>query len=310
MAGALVIRALFEADGARVKKALEKHAAAGVGVDSIAYLPGDRDALFDVYRRIEGAGTQPTVVWIHGGAWLSGHRDDAGPYFSLLADAGYTVISVGYSRAPGARYPTPVRQVNAALAYATERADDLGVDPERIVLAGDSAGAQIASQVAALVTNPEFAAELEIAPGLAPTALRGILLYCGIYDIPRFLDVGDLPSLPLRWGIRETIRAYTGTSDPQSPQARQMSTIKHLTGAFPAAFISGGNDDALTDTQSRPLAEALKSKGVEVDTLFFPADHRPALPHEYQFNLDSESGQAALKRTLSFLDAKFSAPAS
>lgn len=305
--GALLIRWIFETDAAKVKKAMAKHAAAGIDVETgIAYSADDDDALLDVYRREDADSQQPTVVWIHGGAWLSGHRDDAAPYFTLLADAGYTVVSVGYSRAPGARYPTPVRQVNQALSFLTEHAGRFGIDPDRVVLAGDSAGAQIASQVATVISDRGFADDVGIAPGLRPDALRGIVLYCGIYDIPHFLDVGNLPSLPLRWGIRETIRAYTGTRNPESKAAGEMSTITHVTADFPPAFISGGNDDPLTDSQSRPLVEALRAKGVEVDTLFFAADHQPPLPHEYQFNLDQEAGQTALKRTLDYLERTLS----
>lgn len=302
--GALLIRWLFEADGAKTRKALEKHTAPGIAVErGIVYSSTeDDDARLDVYRREDAEGPQPTLVWVHGGAWLSGHRDDAAPYFTRIADAGFTVASIGYSRAPGARYPTPVRQVNEALAFLSEQADRFGIDPERFALAGDSAGAQIASQVAAMISDPGFAAEVGVEPGLGPEALRAIVLYCGIYDIPRFLDVGDLPSLPLRWGIRETIRAYTGTRDPGSVAAGQMSSIDHLTERYPAAFISGGNGDALTDTQSRPLAEALRERGVAVETLFFPADRSPVLPHEYQFNLDDEAGAEALRRMLGFLE--------
>lgn len=307
--GAILIRRLFQADAKRVKQAMEKHAAAGIAVERGISYSRDGDALLDVYSREDADAAWPTVVWVHGGAWLSGHRDDAASYFTRLADAGYTVVSVGYSRAPGARYPTPVRQVNEALAHVVAHASELKVDPERIALAGDSAGAQIASQVASMVNDPEFAAAVGIAPGLAPQALRAIVLYCGIYDIARFLDVGDLPSLPLRWGIRETIRAYTGRRDAKSQAAEQMSTIDHVTSRFPPAFISGGNDDRLTDTQSRPLAASLRAKGVNLETLFFAADAKPALPHEYQFNLDTEAGQVSLRRTLDFLHTYLSGPA-
>lgn len=305
--GAYLIRWLFEADAAKTKKALDKHAASGIAVENgIAYADDD-NARLDVYRREDATEPRPTVVWVHGGAWLSGHRDDAAPYFTLLADAGFTVASIGYSRAPGARYPTPVRQVNEALAYLVDNAGRLGIDPTRIALAGDSAGAQIASQVAAMIGDADFAEEVGIEAGLAAGALRAVVLYCGIYDLARFLDVGDLPSLPLRWGVRETVRAYTGSRDPESADARQMSTVDHVTPRFPPAFISGGNGDPLTDSQSRPLAAKLRELGVPVETLFFPADRKPALPHEYQFNLDTEAGHTALRRTLAFLRARLGA---
>lgn len=302
MVGARLIRLNFELDGRKTKRSLELHRASGIRVDGgHRYSDAAVDCLLDIYRRIDATEAQPTVVWIHGGAWLSGHRDDAASYFTLLADAGFTVVSVGYSRSPGAKYPTPVRQIAAALGYLIEHSSELGIDPERFALAGDSAGAQLASQLAGMVSNPEFAAEVGVPISLSRPALRAVVLHCGIYDIRRFLEVDELPSRILRWGVRQTIRAYTGSLDAESPAARQMSTLNHLTPDFPPAFISGGNGDRLTDTQSRPLAEALASWGVPVETLFFPADQTPALPHEYQFDLDTEAGQEALRRSLDFL---------
>jgi acetyl esterase len=81
----------------------------------------------------------------------------------------------------------------------------------------------------------------------------------------------------------------------------------YVTGAFPPAFVSAGNADPLL-SQSLEMAKVLKAAGVRVDTLFFPDDHEPPLPHEYQFNLDTEAGQLALERSLAFLRNVFAAP--
>ena len=54
--------------------------------------------------------------------------------------------------------------------------------------------------------------------------------------------------------------------------------------------------------QAVALAQRLGGLGVHVETLFFPTDHAPSLPHEYQFNLDEQAGQEALNRMLAFLD--------
>jgi acetyl esterase len=302
MLGALLIRVSFEIEGRRTRRALERHRVAGIGPEpSRRYSTLAGDCLLDVYRRRDLPGRRPVLVWIHGGGWLSGHRGDAAGYFTLLADAGYTVVSVGYSRAPGARYPTPVRQIAAALEYLVGNADGLDIDPGRFALAGDSAGAQLASQLAAMITDPEFAAEVGVRPGLKREALKAVILHCGIYDMRRFLAVDDLPSRLLRWGVRQTFRAYTGTLDAEGDVARQMSTLDHVSADFPPTFISGGNGDRLTETQSRPLATALRAAGVEVEELFFSADREPALGHEYQFDLDDEAGQQALRRSLAFL---------
>jgi acetyl esterase/lipase len=81
-----------------------------------------------------------------------------------------------------------------------------------------------------------------------------------------------------------------------------MSVTAHVTDAFPPSFISSGNGDPLAP-QALALAQKLGGLGVNVETLFFPADRVPPLPHEYQFNLDKPAGREALKRMLGFLDA-------
>ncbi|MGH7493962.1 MAG: hypothetical protein ACREOO_16405 [bacterium] len=68
-------------------------------------------------------------------------------------------------------------------------------------------------------------------------------------------------------------------------------------------FISAGNADPLLP-QSRAFAETAASLGVHVDSLFFPHDYTPALPHEYQFNLDVDAGQLALERSVKFLSVR------
>jgi acetyl esterase/lipase len=80
-----------------------------------------------------------------------------------------------------------------------------------------------------------------------------------------------------------------------------MSTLDYVTADFPRTWISGGNGDPLTATQSKPLAAKLTGLGVDVTPVFYDDDHEPSLPHEYQFHLDYEDAQTALDSTLDFL---------
>lgn len=304
--GTLLVRYAFDRAGAATHAALEKHAPQAVeSIVEQQYREGDADAYLDAYFPA-GASRPgqrlPTVVWIHGGAWLSGHRDDAAPYFQLIAAQRYTVISVGYSLAPTATYPAAVHQINDALGYIARHADRLHSDPDRIMLAGDSAGAQLASQIAALTTNRAYADELRLTPALSAGQLRGVILDCGLYDMQALVNTAAVaPSALLRWGVATMVWAYTGSRTPNSAALRQMSTIHHVTSAFPPTFITGGNADPLTADQSRPMAARLEGLGVDVTTLFYPDDHQPPLKHEYQFNLDTADGQKALAQTLTFL---------
>lgn len=184
---ALAIRYVFDADARRTNAALAGRVPAGVSVRrNEIYDPGDPDARLDVYypAAAQQAGEALlTVVWIHGGGLLAGSKDQIANYAQILTAGGYTVVAVDYSVAPERKYPTPLRQLNGALAYLQENAARLHIDPRRFVLAGDSAGALLAAQVANLVTSAAYARTLDLAPTLKPAQIVGLLLYCGPYDL-------------------------------------------------------------------------------------------------------------------------------
>jgi acetyl esterase/lipase len=315
---ALLIRYVFESGADDVKKEMQQFAPGGITeLPDESYRPDDGDAKLDVYfpEASSAPGTYlPTLVWIHGGAWISGHKDDNPAYFQLIAAQGFTVVSIGYSIGPEKTYPTALHQINDALGFIQQQADRFHVDVNRIAIAGDSAGAQLTSQIATVITNPGYASELELTPTLKPDQLRAVVLFCGIYDMNAFKghNVDDVKpsdsflSKLLQWGVDSSLWAYTGERGGDADALREMSTIDFVTDTFPTTFISGGNDDPLTDEQSRPLASRLDSLGVSVQSLFYPDDYPAKLAHEYQFNLDTPDGQQALNQMLTFLKDQMS----
>jgi acetyl esterase/lipase len=299
---AMLIRAVFERGGHETAAEMERHVPDTPvrEMTGIPYRDGDETLTLDVYTTAEEGDARPTVVWIHGGAWISGSSADVDPYMRILADAGYTAIAVNYTLGPEATYPTAVFEINDALTYIDDHADDLAVDSTQLVIAGDSAGGQLASQMAALTTNPSYAELMDIEPALSADQLVGVILNCGVYDMRAMTD---LPGI-VGWGFKIALWSYTGTKDwaAESPGAT-MSTIDFVTSDFPPTYISGGNGDGLTWLEGIPMAQRLRSLGVDVTDLFWPADHEPALPHEYQFHLDLEEAQHALDETLAYLDS-------
>lgn len=309
--GALLIRVVFSDNAAKVTKALEKHEPDQpvTAIRNERYRQDDGDALLDVYfpeSAAESGARRPVIIWTHGGAWLSGSKDNSAQYFKILAGKGFTVVAPNYSLAPEATYPTPVRQLNAAFAYVVHNAERFHADPDNVVLAGDSAGSQLSSQMAAIVTNPDYAAEVGIEPSLTPEQLKGVVLFCGIYKMKGLTTPWQSLSKIVGWGADVTVWAYSGTRDFADPVIRQMSPFYHVTENYPPTFISGGNADPLTNVQSKPLAERLQDLGVPVGTLFYPTDHQPKLEHEYQFTLNAD-GEAALTAAVNFV-AKQTAP--
>lgn len=295
----LVIRAVFDLGAKKTSDALAARVPTNITVMAgVHYDPTDPDALLDVYRGEGTSAAGPTVVWFHGGGFISGRRGDVANYLKILAGRGLTVVNVDYTIAPEATYPTPIRQANKALAYLATHASALGIRADRLVLAGDSAGAQIAAQTTAMLTNPAYADALGIRPGVPAANVAGALLYCGAYDVTVMGKGGGV----LGWFVQSTTWAYSGHRDWHDAPgfAASMALPPHVSAAFPSTFISAGNADPL-GPQSVALAATLKERGVAVTPLFFPADYRPPLGHEYQFDLSSKAGQQALDRSVSWL---------
>lgn len=329
----MVIRAVFQNNAAKVKTVMQEYAPTS-GVESQLNIPYSSlpDSELDVFFPTGTDKQLGTIIWTHGGAWVSGSKDNDTPYFQILASHGYTVIGLNYGYGPEHTYPYAVYQMNLALKYIVDNAVGYHVDPDRIIMAGDSAGAQLTAQLAAAITNPTYAKNISPAPpseggqgfepAIRPEQLRGVILNCGIYDMAAMIaspaqsseisataggsGVPSWVSKLLMWGDTTSLWAYTGDRDLANSLAlAQMSSINFVTKDFPATYISGGNADPLTDAQSKPMAARLTSLGVSVDSLFWPANETPPLPHEYQFKLNLPAAQTALTRTLEFVAARF-----
>ncbi len=302
----LLIRALFESTGTKVAQEMEAFTPPADAIratldqtyETSAVGGSATDRQFDVFSPADGSAPLPTVIWIHGGAWISGEKENVDPYLRIIAAEGYTTVGLNYTVGPEAIYPVALTQLNDALRYLVAHAAEYRIDPDRLVIAGDSAGAQLTSQLATMVTNPEYAATVGLEPSLTARQVRGVILNCGIYD------VSEIPNAPGigGWGFRTALWAYLGEKDwAHTAGGEQMSTLDDVTGAFPMTWISGGNADPLTPGQSEKFAARLDELGVDVTAVFYPADTVPALEHEYQFKLGLDAAQSALASTLEWL---------
>ena len=296
------MRRAFTKDAVRTAAALAAHVPDGTFERLDLRYGAGRDETLDVFSPGPGGAdrARPLVVWVHGGAWLSGDKRDVASYLKILAARGFVTVAINYSVAPGAQYPTPVEQTSRALTYLLDHADELGFDPSRIVLAGDSAGAHIVAQVASITTDPGYADRVGLAPVLTADQLAGVVLCCGPYDVRMVdLDAGGARGLL----IRTVLRSYLGENGPAEAELlADLSITEHVSAAFPPAFVTAGNGDPFV-AQSEALVERLRALEVRVDSLLYPPLFEPRLGHEYQFNLDRPAGQAALARIVTFLDA-------
>jgi acetyl esterase len=297
-----LLRLVFDREAVKVNEALEKHLPVNINIVSKLNLPAnesDNDQRFDLfYPSTDGADRTklPLIIWIHGGGYVSGDKAHIRNYCKILAAKGYAVAAVNYSVAPGKTYPTQVFQILAQIDQLISDNPEFPIDTGKVFLAGDSAGAHCAAQIAALVTNSSYADKLKISTRLKPSSLAGLLLFCGPYNVR---DV----SLDGKEGtfFQTVLWAYSGTKNFKENDFFMSShVLDYVNQNFPPVFITVGNGDFLRN-HSFELTEKLQEVTVEVDTLFFPDNYEPKLPHEYQFNLDIEAGKLALTRALNFL---------
>jgi acetyl esterase len=281
----------------RMNEALQPSVPFGIlAKRNLQYNADDSDALLDVYFPSAAKETKqllPIVVWVHGGSWTTGSKDHIANYLKILASKGFTAIGVDYGLAPSHLYPTPIKNLNISLDFIQRNSGDLHADPRRFFLAGDSAGAQIAAQLANVISSPSYAKDVGIVPSIERAQLKGVVFHCGVYE-----------ARLANYGRRGVLWAYFGTKDfITDPRLSQFSVARHVTPNFPPMFISTGNDDALAP-QSYLFAESVANQGVYVDRLFFSQDYMPTVRHEFQFFLDTEAGRLALERSVEFMNER------
>lgn len=256
---------------------------------------------FDLYlpKDADRAHPLPLVVWIHGGGFIAGEKEGTENVMTCLTAAGYAAISLDYPVAPEHRYPAALHAIDAFFAFLPRLSERCPIDLTRIVLGGDSAGAQLAAQFAAKETNAELSAQMRL-PRRLSSPLKGIALVSGPFDLPalrRYAKAHDKKFLFLvdLWG-----RAYFGKLFwHRSRVAKETVIAPQVTKDFPPAFLTDGNEGSF-EVQNRALGEALRRQNIPVKELYFAKDGG-TVPHDYLFRLAEAPAREGLKELLSFL---------
>lgn len=222
----------------------------------------------------------PLIVYFHGGGWTLGSIDSHHRLMRMLALAsGAALLAVDYRLSPEVAFPEPLEDCLAAVGHARAHADALGIDRTRLVLAGDSAGANLAlGSLLALRDRGDL------------DGVRGAALFYGCYvartDSPSHRAFGDgslrLSTAEMEWFWRN----YLGESGQGHPHAEPLHA--DLAG-LPPLFLNCGAADPLLD-DSQGLAARLGAIG---------SAHRyeeyPGLVHGFlQMTLDVAASRAAM----------------
>ena len=201
-----------------------------------------------VYRP-DRDGPLPVVAYFHGGGWAVGSIDSFDAVCRSLANAsGAIVVNVGYRLAPEHRFPAALEDCVAVTRWLTGQAGELGGDPARVAVAGDSAGGGLAIGVARRLRDAVRYQAL-----IYPVCDAGL-------NTPSYREFAERYGLTAQ-GMQRYWNLYLDGADGNDPDASPLRA-SDLAGVAPA-FVLTAEFDVLRD-EGEALVEALRAAGVEV----------------------------------------------
>ena len=214
------------------------------------YGEGDRRRL-DVYAPTSGAmDDRPVIVFIYGGSWSSGRKEDYAFVGAALAAQGFVTIIPDYRLVPEVRFPGFIEDCAAALRWTADHVAAHGGDPARIVLVGHSAGAYNAIMLA-------LDARYLNAAGVDALAIRGAVGLAGPYDF-------------LPFDVAATQNAFGQAPDPLLTQPVRFARAD----APPLLLLWGEDDTTVGPRNLQTLDAAVSAAGGSVESKTYPGvDH-------------------------------------
>lgn len=213
---------------------------------------GDVPLKLDLYLPKNIEQPAPAVIFIHGGGWEAGQRQDYRYYCIKFAERGYVAATISYRLKDVALFPAAIEDAKCAVRWMRANAESLGADPNRIAVAGGSAGGHLSMMVG-------YSSE--------DASLEGDGGNAGVSSRPQaVVDLYGPADLTTPYGrTHRTVTTYLGKSFDEAPELyEQGSPLYRISADDPPTLIFHGSiDDLVPITQSDRLAQALEEFGVE-----------------------------------------------
>lgn len=237
---------------------------------------GGRPLHLDVYRPAAEASRRTAVLVLHGGGWRAGDRKAVRPRCEALARHGFTALAVEYRFVDEAAWPHQIADVRAAVGWTHSHAPDLGIDPDKIVLQGHSAGAQLSLVTAGTWGSPELGADAGD-PGSCVGSVAAVVAY---YPPARFAADRSLPSLdgPPNPDALKAVKGDDGSVPAAmllgeavtGEAAAAASPVTYARVGFPPTIVFQGTDDILIGNAGPfELMRAMHTAGVPCEVHYF-----------------------------------------
>ncbi len=214
-----------------------------------------RHTLDVITCRSEAPERSPVLVYVHGGAWVIGHKREQGiPMMHELARRGWVCVAINYRLSPNATWPAHIVDCKRAVAWVREHIDEYGGDPGFIAISGGSAGGHLASLLALTPNLPEWQ------PGFGDldTSVGACVPFYGVYDMTGDPALSGAYGPGLRELLEDKVMKTTMTEDPHL--FAQASPDQRVTVAAPPMFvIHGANDTLVPPAVARHFVAELRS---------------------------------------------------
>ena len=243
---------------------------AGFAVDrrllDVPYSDLDERNVLDLYLT-NAPGPNPLFIWIHGGGWRGGSKDNVGRQFQDFITRGYSIASIEY-RLSDHPWPAPVADTKAAVRWLRANAAEYGLDPDRFVAAGSSAGGHLVAMLGTSANDPFFVDAMPVHPEVSD-GVRTVVNFFG----PTVIDQMDADAVAN--GCPANALCHDCADSPESllldcrpsqcpDVAAQASPVAYVDGDEPPFMtIHGAEDCTVPAPQGRRLHTALEAVGSE-----------------------------------------------
>ncbi|MGN0768205.1 MAG: alpha/beta hydrolase [Christensenellales bacterium] len=222
----------------------------------------------------------PAVMIIPGGGWMVNNRERRGGYASLYASLGAKVFVVEYRLTPGITFPENLKDLVDATDFIYENREKYGIDVDKFVVTGDSAGGHLAACLACAATTPGYAEKLGTRiPKIKPA---------GCIFISASFSFKTMCRIPVSYTfiVKNFCGLSTKTAFRKWKYYNESYPWNCITENFPKSYNSGGKSDPFCTGDAKRMADKLTEKGVENEYYIgkgIHADHCYVLRNPYLF---------------------------
>lgn len=245
---------------------------------NITYLTANNfEAKLDVYRRREMTSPNRTLIYIHGGGWTGGTKEQSSLTFLPFLQMGWNVVNVEYRLARVSPAPAAVEDCLCALRWVIRNAKQYNIDTSRLVITGNSAGAHLALTSAMI---PPTAGLDRQCPGTEELKVAAVINWYGITDVVDLLAGPNMKVYAVTW-----LGALTNREDI----AKRVSPLTYVrTGLPPVITIHGDADPTVPYTHGVRLNDALEKARVPHRLVTVPGGLHGGFSQEEMVRIYSE----------------------